>query len=66
MGIAIAQTGVAFFNIGIADTNPPFWIDIRIDRNVLLFVTALAATAALLSTVAAGVARDAWRRRSTS
>ena len=51
IGIFIAWTGVSLFNMGIADTNPPFWIDIRIDGTVLLFVTALAATAAMLSTL---------------
>jgi len=34
---------------GIVDTNPPFWIDIRIDTPVLLFVTFTAVVAALVS-----------------
>lgn len=51
VGIFIAWTGVSLFNMGIAETNPPFWIDIRIDGTVLMFVTALAATAAILSTL---------------
>ena len=51
VGVFIAWTGVSLFNMGIADTNPPFWIDIRIDGTVLLFVTALTATAAILSTL---------------
>ena len=51
VGVFIAWTGVSLFNMGIADTNPPFWIDIRIDGTVLMFVTALAATAAILSTL---------------
>jgi putative ABC transport system permease protein len=51
LGIAIAYMGVGLFNYGTADTNPPFWIDIRIDLTVLAFVLALTVTAALLSTV---------------
>ena len=51
MGTGIAAAGVTWFNAGIAGTNPPFWIDIRIDATVLAFVTALGVTAALLSTV---------------
>jgi putative ABC transport system permease protein len=37
------------FNRAIVDTQPPFWIDIRIDGMVLLFVTAAAIVAALVS-----------------
>jgi predicted permease len=51
LGVFIGWTGVSLFNAGIGDTNPPFWIDIRIDGTVLLFVTALAAAAAILSTL---------------
>ena len=51
LGLAIAWTGIRLFNMGIADTNPPFWINIRIDGSVLVFVTVLAASAAVLSTL---------------
>ena len=51
VGVAIAWTGVRLFNAGIGDTNPPFWIDIRIDFRILGFVTLLTVLAALLSTV---------------
>lgn len=47
-GIAIAQIGVTLFNRAIVDTTPPFWIDIRIDQTVLLFVT--------MATIAAAIA----------
>lgn len=51
IGVGIGFAGVRWFNAGIADTNPPFWIDIKIDTTVLGFVTLLAVTAALLSTI---------------
>jgi len=49
IGLLIAWGGTTMFNRGIADTNPPFWIDVRIDRTVLLFVTAITALAALVA-----------------
>jgi putative ABC transport system permease protein len=51
VGLAVAWVGVSLFNAGIAGTNPPFWIDIRIDGQVLAFVTALTVVAALISTL---------------
>lgn len=51
LGLAIAWTGIGIFNRAIVDTNPPFWLDIRIDMTVLLFVTA----STLLATLAAGL-----------
>jgi predicted permease len=50
-GLAIASAGIGFFNRAIVDTNPPFWIDIRIDRTVLLFVTGITAFAAVASSL---------------
>ncbi|HXT71853.1 MAG TPA: ABC transporter permease [Vicinamibacterales bacterium] len=50
-GVLIAYAGVTYFNAGIGDTNPPFWIDIRIDLKVLGFVMILTVASALLSTV---------------
>ena len=50
-GVALAQAGVSAFNRAIVDTNPPFWIDIRIDLTVLGFV----ATTAVVAAVAAGI-----------
>ena len=51
VGLALAQLGITLFNRAIVDTNPPFWIDIRIDRMVLLFVT----VSTLLVTLLAGI-----------
>ncbi len=51
VGLALAQLGITLFNRAIVDTNPPFWIDIRIDRMVLLFVT----VSTLVVTLLAGI-----------
>lgn len=55
-GVGLAWTGITIFNRGITDTNPPFWLDIRVDATVLLFVAGLAVSAALV----AGLV-PAWR-----
>jgi predicted permease len=47
IGLAIATVGSAAFNRAIVDTQPPFWIDARVDSRVLLVVTGLAVLAAL-------------------
>ena len=54
-GIAIAQAGITLFNRGIADTSPPFWIDIRIDQTVLLFVVFASVVAALAAGIVPAV-----------
>ncbi len=51
LSFAIARVGVNVFGDAIADSNPPFWMDITIDPTVVLFVVGLIG----LSTVAAGV-----------
>ncbi len=51
LGVAIAYAGAEMFNRGITDTNPPFWIDVRLDATVLGFVTAITG----LATVVAGL-----------
>lgn len=51
-GLGIAAAGITLFNRAIVDTNPPFWIDIRIDGTVLVFVTALTMLAALVAGLA--------------
>lgn len=56
LGLAIAQLGVTLFSRAIVDTNPPFWIDVRIDTVVLVFVTAISALAALVASLV-----PAWR-----
>ncbi|MGE3274990.1 MAG: ABC transporter permease [Vicinamibacterales bacterium] len=47
IGVGIASVGIDLFNRAIVDTSPPFWIDIRIDGTVLLFVTLATVVAAL-------------------
>jgi predicted permease len=51
LGLGLAAGGIALFNRAIVDTNPPFWIDIRIDGLVLAFAAALAVTAALAASL---------------
>lgn len=48
-GVAIAAIGARMFTRGIVDTAPPFWIDVRIDGTVLLFVTGITVAAALVA-----------------
>jgi putative ABC transport system permease protein len=55
LGLALAQYGVVYFMEAIANTQPPFWIDVRLDLTVLAFVTAITVTAALISSVAPGL-----------
>lgn len=56
LGLGIAYVGVDLFMRAIADTQPPFWIDVHLDRTVLLFVTGVT----VLATVASGLL-PAWR-----
>jgi predicted permease len=55
IGLGIAQYFVIYFMEAIADTQPPFWIDVRLDPTVLAFVTAITVAAALVSSVAPGL-----------
>lgn len=48
-GLVVAQLGLSMFNRAIVDTNPPFWIDIRVDATVLIFAIATAVLAAALA-----------------
>jgi putative ABC transport system permease protein len=48
-GVGIAYAGTRLFTRGIVDTTPPFWIDVRLDGTVLLFVTAVTVLAALVA-----------------
>ncbi|MFL6198402.1 MAG: ABC transporter permease [Thermoanaerobaculia bacterium] len=48
-GLAIAALGVEVFRGLIAATDPPFWIQFRIDLPVLLFMAGLTLVAALIS-----------------
>ena len=56
LGLGLAQAGTVAFMRAIVDTDPPFWIDVRVDPVVLLFVVAITVTAALVSSLAPG-----WR-----
>jgi predicted permease len=49
LGAGVAQVGVMLFNRAIVDTDPPFWLDIRLHPPVLLFVAATALVACLFS-----------------
>jgi predicted permease len=51
LGVAAAYFGIGAFNRAIVDTQPPFWLDIRLHPPVLLF----AIGTALLATVASGL-----------
>ncbi len=51
LGIGIAWVGTRLFTNAIADTEPPFWIDIRLDGVVLGFTLAITLLAALISGV---------------
>jgi putative ABC transport system permease protein len=51
IGLVIAAVGVRMFNDAMVDSRPPFWIDIRLHPQVLLFSLGLALAAA----VAAGL-----------
>jgi predicted permease len=55
IGLGLAQYFVIYFMEAIADTQPPFWIDVRLDPMVLVFVTAITVAAALVSSVAPGL-----------
>ena len=54
-GIGIAFAGVAFFGATMADSTPPFWVDVRVDGRVLLFTCALTGFAAVASSLAPAV-----------
>jgi putative ABC transport system permease protein len=49
LGVAIAQLGVTLFNRALADTQPPFFIDIRLHPPVLLFIIGVTMLASLFS-----------------
>jgi len=55
LGLIFAQGATTYFMSAIADTEPPFWIDVRLDAVVLLFVTAIIVAATLVSSMAPGL-----------
>lgn len=56
LGILLAWGATDLFSRAIVDTDPPFWIDVRLDPVVLLFVSAITMAAALVSSLLPG-----WR-----
>ena len=51
LGTGIAWAGTRMFMNAIRDTEPPFWIDIRLDGTVLAFTAGITLLAALVSGV---------------
>lgn len=49
LGTGVAAVGIAVFNRAIVDSQPPFYIDIRLHPPVLLFTVGLSLLAAVLS-----------------
>jgi putative ABC transport system permease protein len=49
LGAAIAQFGIMAFNRALTDTQPPFFIDIRLHPAVLFFIAGVAMLASLFS-----------------
>jgi len=49
LGVAIAGVGIRAFNTAIAPTDPPFWIQIGLDPQVLAFVVGLAVVASVVA-----------------
>lgn len=49
LGLLVAWVGTRIFANAIAPTNPPFWIEIGLHSDVLLFVLAITALASLLA-----------------
>jgi putative ABC transport system permease protein len=50
-GLGVGALSIHLFNRAIESTNPPYWIDIGIDRTVLLFVLGLTVFVTLVSGV---------------
>ena len=51
LGVGLAAVGIKLFNAAIASTDPPFWIDIKIDGPILAFVVAITLFATFVSGV---------------
>jgi len=56
LGLLIGQAGTMGFMRAVADTRPPFWIDVRLDPAVLLFAAGITVATAVVSSVMPG-----WR-----
>jgi predicted permease len=55
LGLGLAQFAMTTFMGAIQQTEPPFWIDVRLDPAVLLFVTGITVAATLVSSLAPGL-----------
>ena len=57
IGVALAHVGTGYFMRAIEGSGeqPPFWIDVRVDGMVLLFVTAIIVATTLVSSLAPGL-----------
>jgi len=49
IGFALARVGITLFSGAIADTNPPFWVDIRVDVLETLFLAGLVAVVTVVA-----------------
>lgn len=49
LGIVLTSAALSLFNWATSSTNPPFWVDIRLDGTALLFTIALTVVSALAS-----------------
>jgi predicted permease len=49
VGTGIAWTGITLFDRAISVTDPPFWLDFKLDLPILLFVMAITMMAALVA-----------------
>ena len=55
IGLVLAHFGAAYVMTAIAETEPPFWIDIRVDAAVLAFAIAITMAATLASSIVPGL-----------
>jgi predicted permease len=55
LGILLATVAMNYFMSAIADTQPPFWIDVRLDPVVMMFVIGISVAATLISSMAPGL-----------
>ena len=49
LGIAIAFVGITLFDRAVAVTDPPFWLDFRLDAPIFVFVAGITGLAALVA-----------------
>ena len=55
LGLGLAQFAMTTFMGAIQQSEPPFWIDVRLDPTVLMFVTAITVAATLASSLGPGL-----------